>query len=188
MLTRRATLALPLAGLLVAAGCASAPPPPDGPEGTAALTRAIRALGPGIDPDEAATAARVAYDATSELARAYRITDPPLIHNAKVNLGLKPRGLCWQWADDMETRLAQEHFRTLALHRAIANADNPFRIDHSTVILSRSGDPMDEGIVLDPWRRGGKLFWVPTLEDTRYRWVPRRDVMAERRGESRKTR
>jgi hypothetical protein len=147
----------------------------------AELTRSIMSLGPEVDPEEAGRAARVAYERTFELSRQYGITDPPLIHNTKVNMGLRPRGLCWHWAQDMETRLAQEHFETLRLHRAIANGDNEFLIDHSTVILSARGDSMFDGIVLDPWRKGGVLFWSPTLEDTRYTWVARREVFEQRR-------
>ena len=121
------------------------------------LAAEIQALGPQVDPEEAQRAARVAFERAAELTRAYRITDPPLVHNAKVNMGLKPRGLCWQWADDMESRMAEEDFQTLDLHRAIANWDNSFRIDHSTLIISARGDSMFDGIVLDPWRKGGRL-------------------------------
>ncbi|MGB2201321.1 MAG: hypothetical protein ACPH5G_08295, partial [Pseudooceanicola atlanticus] len=109
----------------------------------------------------------------------YEVTDPPLIHNTKVNMGLRPRGLCWHWAEDLENRLAAENFQTLDLHRAIANADK-LRIDHSTVILSAQGDTMEQGIVLDGWRKGGDLFWALVPEDRRYEWE-RRDVVFARR-------
>lgn len=168
---------------LVLAGCATHGP--DGPPmaGRAEiveLERALLALGPDVDPEEAARAAEIAYTYTHQLAREYEITDPPLVHNTKVNLGIKPRGLCWHWAEDMERRLMAEAFETLDIHRAIANADNPFRIDHSTAIVSRRGDAFDEGIVIDPWREGGVLFWSPLLEDTDYRWVER-EVVHERK-------
>lgn len=166
--------------LLAACAVPQEAPRPEA-ENVAALTDAIRALGPGVDPEEAARAARVAYAETRALAEAYQITDPPLVHNTKVNLGLRPRGLCYHWATDMEARLAREGFRTLELHRAIANADMAFRIDHSTVIVSRRGDAFDEGIVLDPWRLGGVLFWAPVREDTRYGWRERSKVLAEKR-------
>ena len=81
----------------------------------------------------------------------------------------------------MEKRLDQENFQTLDMHRAIANADNPFRIEHSTAVISAMGDDMFAGIVLDPWREGGTLFWDQTREDIRYNWVPREVVMAEKR-------
>jgi hypothetical protein len=71
----------------------------------------------------------------------------------------------------MEARLNAEGFETLVVHRAIANADNPFRIDHSTAVLSAAGDPMEAGMVLDPWRKGGRLTWAPVAEDTDYDWL-----------------
>ncbi|WP_328803226.1 hypothetical protein [Ruegeria haliotis] len=175
------TLVLTLLCALLLAGCAT-PPPSDGQD-VQRLAAEIRNLGPDVDPSEADRAARIAYSYTAQLAQAYQITDPPLIHNAKVNKGLRPRGLCWHWAEDIERRLQQENFQTLTMHRAIANADNPFRIDHSTAIVSRRGDSMNDGVVLDPWRYGGVLFWSPLVEDTRYEWVPREVVLEKRRQE-----
>lgn len=165
---------------LCLAACAQAPQV-DERANVDALAVAIQALGPEVDAAEATRAAKLAYTHTKVLAAQYQITDSPLVHNAKVNMGLRPRGLCWHWAEDMETRLRQEGFATLELHRAIANSEVAFRIDHSTAILSRRGDPFDKGIVLDPWREGGTLFWAPVTEDTRYRWRAREVVLAEKR-------
>lgn len=145
------------------------------------LAQEIRALGEGVDPAEAERAARIAYQHTRELAIQYQIVDPPLVHNTKVNMGLKPRGLCWHWAEDMEKRLKAENFETLVLYRAIANADNPYRIDHSTAIIAAKGEGMYEGIVLDPWRKGGYLFWDEVRDDTRYEWIPRELVLDAKR-------
>lgn len=177
-----ATRLLWLLAMLSLAACAAVPQPEDADvdrREVAGLARGILALGEGIDPEEAERAARIAYEHTRVLAREYRITDPPLIHNTKVNMGLRPRGLCWHWAEDIEARLLQENFRTLELHRAIA-PPKPLQLEHSTAIISRRGDSLHDGMVLDPWRKGGVLHWVPTRADTRYDWRPRRVVMAER--------
>ncbi len=158
---------------------------PDGPpvatqDEIDALEEGILKLGPDVDPGEAARAAEIAFRYTHQLAIEYEITDGPLIHNTKVNAGLRPRGLCWHWAEDMEKRLLAENFQTLDMHRAIANADSRILIDHSTAIISAKGDDFDEGVVLDPWRFGGRLFWAPLVEDTRYTWVSREDVLDAR--------
>lgn len=150
------------------------------PENVAALAKSIQALGPDVDPGEAMRAAEIAFSYTRELAISYEIVDPPLIHNTKVNLGIKPRGLCWHWAEDMEKRLSAEGFQTLDMQRAIASPDNPFRIDHSTALIVARGDPMEDGIVLDPWRFGGTLYWGAVAEDDRYDWRPRSVVLAEK--------
>lgn len=155
-------------------------PAPGTPQEVAELARAILALGAEVDPQEAMRAAQVTYDYTYQLSQEYQITDRPLVHNTKVNLGSKPRGLCWHWAEDIEARLKKERFRTLDIHRAVANAFN-IRLEHSTSIISKKGDDFQQGIVLDPWRKGGVLFWSPVSEDRRYVWMARDEVMAKKR-------
>jgi len=145
------------------------------------LAHSIQSLSPTVSEEEAARAATIAYDYPLTLAERYEITDPPLVHNTKVNLGIRPRGLCFHWADDMQMRLAQEGFETLELHRAIANFETPLLLEHSTLILSAKGDDMFKGIVLDPWRKGGQLVWVATRDDPRYDWHPRAEVFAFKR-------
>ncbi|MEM8578128.1 MAG: hypothetical protein AAGF60_09780 [Pseudomonadota bacterium] len=169
-----------LFGLTLAA-CSAPPAPQAGGDQISSLTRAFMALSPEVDADEAARAARIAYDYPLQLRAEYGVTDPPLVHNAKVNAGLRPRGLCWHWADDLQARFVQEGFQTLDLHRAIANGDSRLLIDHSTVIVSAKGAAWDEGIVTDPWRYGGRLFWDEVQDDTRYDWVLRQQVFAEKR-------
>ncbi|MEO0569149.1 MAG: hypothetical protein AAF066_15560 [Pseudomonadota bacterium] len=163
-----------------AAGCAPFVPE-QAPDEVSQLGNGIVALNPSIDPLEAFRAADIAVNYPKLLREQYGVTDPPLIHNIKVNSGARPRGLCWQWADDMQTRLSQESFQTLTMHRAIANAFSRLLIDHSTVIMSANGDTMNQGMVLDPWRYGGTLFWSPTLEDKKYEWVEREVVFAWKR-------
>ena len=171
--------------LLAACGAPAERPAPPAQDDIAALAGAIAALGPGVDAGEAWRAAELAYGHTARLAAEYGIEDPPLVHNTKVNMGLKPRGLCWHWAEDMEARLDAEGFRTLAVERAIANAFNPLLIDHSTAVIVARGDGIADGIVLDPWRLGGRLFWAPTLRDTRYDWLPREEVFRRKLAEAR---
>ncbi|MCZ7675981.1 MAG: hypothetical protein M5U35_09110 [Roseovarius sp.] len=146
----------------------------------AKLTQAFIDLGPDVDPREAARAARVVYTYVDQLVVEYEIEDSPLIHNSKVNFGQKPRGLCWHWAVDLDIRLQMERFRTLEIHRAIANYNN-IRLEHSTTLLGRRGGEMKDAIVLDPWRKGGVLTWMAAREDTRYNWTPRDEVFAYKR-------
>lgn len=144
----------------------------------AALTQALIALDPAIvDPAEAARAARVVYTYVDQLIVEYEIEDSPLVHNTKVNFGQKPRGLCWHWAHDVDSRLQMERFRTLDIHRAIANYNN-IRLEHSTTLLGPKGGAIEDAMVLDPWREGGELVWKVMREDTRYNWTERDEVFA----------
>ena len=165
-----------LLALLVACGT--------GPDRTTLSTRSeivgladtIAGLSPDVDPVEAERAAEIAVEHSLYLAEAWEVTDGPLRHNTKVNLGIKERGLCYHWAWAIEERLAEENFQTLDLHLAIANSES-LRLQHSTAIVSAKGDNLYEGVVLDGWRNGyGVLFWSPTVDDTRYEWLPQQEV------------
>ena len=108
MTTRRLTLLTLIAALLGA--CASvrytasdAPHPTQVEE----LATAIAGLGAAVDPQEARAAAEVAFAYPLELAEAYELTSPPLMHNTLVNFGFKPRGLCVHWTRDMLVRLGR---------------------------------------------------------------------------------
>ena len=99
---RQIAFVLSLLAVFVLGGCAKAPP--GGPEPAnkrqiAELAQSVRALGIDIDPEEAERLARISYQYARQLAFEYQVSDPPLVHNTKVNLGLRPRGLCYQWAD-----------------------------------------------------------------------------------------
>lgn len=142
------------------------------------LNRAILALGDDIDASEAQRAAKIAIEYSLQLARAYEITDSAIMHNIKVNLGLRPRGLCVDWTSDLLARLKQEGLYSLDLHWAIANYESAFRLEHSTVVISSRGDPMEQGLVLDPWRNSGELHWAPALQDPGYHWKPRAQIHA----------
>lgn len=166
-------LAAALALVCTLAACAPTGPSKGSPADVAALSRALRALSPAVDPAEAAQAAALSYRHTFDLAQQYQIADPPLIHNAKVNAGTKPRGLCYHWATDMERLLNQAGFETLEIQRAIANAANPILIEHSSAVITARGAAMHSGIIIDPWRQGGTLFRSPVLQDGRYDWKER---------------
>ncbi len=169
--------------LLLLAGCATTPgpitaPEPISPQRIGELGRSIAELDESIDPEEAGRAALVALEYSNLLARQYDVTTSPLMHNLLVNMGIKSRGLCIHWTEDLLARLREENFHSLDLHWAIANHDVAFRIEHSTVVISAAGDSLYRGIVLDPWRDAGRLYWAYTLQDEDYNWQPQAEVHA----------
>lgn len=173
MSTRRAIL-LGAGAAALLAGCGGTPT--ENSADVVGLEAALLALGPDVDPAEAARAARMAYAVSDELRREYQITDAPLVHNAKVNVGLKERGLCYHWARDIQTRMTHARYASLQFNRLVANADNPFLLEHSTAVVFARGDSWKNGIILDPWRTGGFLHWDHVREDTKYNWKLRADV------------
>lgn len=183
--THPLTKLLPLLACLLQACAASSPvvelPPFVEQQRIDELQLAILSMGQNIDRSEARHAATIAIEYPLELAREYEISDPPLVHNMLVNLGVKPRGLCTDWTTDLLTRLREERFHSLDLHWGIANYQSAFRIEHSTVIISARDQSLQQGLVLDPWRNSGQLFWAKTDEDPAYQWYPQAEIHALKR-------
>lgn len=173
---------LGFAGLsLLLAGCAS---PRAADNSVVQLAERLQCLGPTVSPGEAALAAETAHSYSLELARDYRVVRPAIVHNVFVNLGLRQRGLCFQWADDLSAKLESLKLQSLQLHRGVARMET--RREHSSVVLTASGQPFNQGVVLDAWRHSGRLYWGDLKKD-KYPWIevevlPEEEAPARTRG------
>lgn len=159
-----------LLGLLTVAGvtgCAHVPGVAKASD-VDALQVALASLSPTVRGVEAQRVAVCAYDYSRILAREYRVVRPAIFHNFLVNAGFKQRGLCYQWAEDLLAQLQTFHLDSMELHWGIARADTAR--EHNSVVLTARGQPFEQGIVLDPWRRSGHLVWAPVSAD-KYPWV-----------------
>ena len=173
MLGRAARLAC-LAAMVWAAGCRT--PQPAAPRPAPALAaeearldRALRDLGPAVDPAESQRLARVIVGTVEEARVASGLAGGALRRNVAVNLGLRDWGLCWHWTEHLGERLRREPLRSFAFHWGCAHAGSTLR-EHNALVVTARGRPFAEGLVIDPWRRGGRLTWVRVADD-RYPWI-----------------
>lgn len=132
------------------------------------MTDALRALGPSVDRQEAARVARVLVETVEEARLASRLEGGAIRRNLAINLGVHDWGLCWHWAELLGRTLQHEGVSTLELHWACAHAGSVLR-EHNAVVLTAVGQGFDQGLVVDPWRNGGRLTWVRVAED-KYHW------------------
>jgi len=134
------------------------------------LTEALLQLpGPG-DREEARRIAATAVHKSAQLYRQFEVDTSPRLHNLMINLGLRERGLCYDWAGDLQTELSRLQLHTYVLHPAVAHRGSLF-LEHSSIVVSTRGKPFESGLVLDAWRYSGDLFWVRVGHDT-YDWQP----------------
>lgn len=133
----------------------------------AALAEKINSLAPTVNPDEARRTANAAVRYPLQLAQQYHAIPPAIINNMLINSGLHPRGLCFQWADDLTVKLLTLHLQTVELHRGVARLGT--KHEHSCVVLTAPGQNFTNGIALDAWRFSGRLNWSPVLTD-KYAW------------------
>lgn len=132
------------------------------------LLHQIAALGRDVGPEEARRVAECAYATASDLRENYGVVGPPLFHNFLVNTGIRKRGLCFQWAEDLLARLDTLKLTTLELHWGEARA-RTWR-EHNCVVVTARGRPFKSGIILDCWRHSGRLYWAPLASD-HYPWI-----------------
>ncbi|HMP82582.1 MAG TPA: hypothetical protein PKA41_07730 [Verrucomicrobiota bacterium] len=162
---------LSVAWLLLATGCATRRPAPDDEYqlgGKADLAARLIELSNTVNHAEARLLADTAYNYSLDLAERYRAVRPAALQNILVNTGFRERGLCFQWADDLTAKLDSLELQTLQLHRAVARLGTPR--EHSAVVVTAVGQPFDDGVVLDAWRRQGLLCWNDVIYDT-YKWI-----------------
>ncbi|KAG1665765.1 Capsule polysaccharide export protein KpsS [Nymphon striatum] len=133
------------------------------------LYNAIMTLGSNIEPSEAQFVAREAVLYPKVLANRYKLASPPLYHNVLVNYGRRPRGLCYQWTHDMGKQINRP-MKSLQFFHGVAFRRNYWK-EHSTLVVAAKGKGVPDGIVLDPWRNSGNLFWSRVKDDKKYPWV-----------------
>jgi hypothetical protein len=130
------------------------------------LRKALVGLAPDVDPGEAELLSVTAHTTARGLAREYRIILNPEFQNFLINIGVRQRGYCAHYARDIGARLKELKPRTLVLHWGAAYAGTTGE-DNCLVITARNR-PFQDGIIIDGWRRAGRLFWCAVRKDHEY--------------------
>ena len=172
-------MALKFLGVIVAigvmSGCSLTPLPKLSPTKQAqridALTRMLQELSPMVNPQEAQDLAKTAVLRAKELGKSYEVVSPPLWHNMLVNIGVKRRGLCYHYSEDMLRLFLKKKYTTFEFYMVGANIGEYF--EHNAIVVSAKKESYKEGIVLDAWRNSGNLFFDKVLSDKKYEWKNR---------------
>jgi hypothetical protein len=169
------TIPVLVVALLFLNGCSTRRVSDDGMAATKALSNERTAqqleadltLLLGYRDDETSRLAQTILSATDALARQYQVQPPALWHNLLVNIGIRDRGLCCHWTQDLlgkiETLQLQHYQAVWAVSR-----HGTWR-EHSCVVVTAAGQGIATGLVLDAWRDAGHLYWIRVAED-RYAW------------------
>jgi len=130
------------------------------------LSKALAALAPDVDPAEAQLLSLTAHTTARKLAREYRVVLNPEFTVFLVNVGLRKRGWCGHWTRDIGERLKELKLKTLVLHWGVAYPGTSG--ENNCLVVTARNQPFQDGIILDGWRRAGRLFWCPVKKDDEY--------------------
>src|SRR5205809_7361738 len=120
------------------------------------LSKALAGLAHDVDPAEAELLSVTAHTKARSLKRDYRVVLNPEFTVFLVNIGMRKRGWCGHWAQDIGARLKELNLKTLVLHWGVA-ADNQSTETNARVVIRRN-KLFEDGILPDVWRRAGRLF------------------------------
>ena len=129
------------------------------------LANQLARLSRRVDPHEAKLLAECAYATVAQLRQEYRPFGTPIFNNFLVYHGLKKRGYCYHWTEDLLLALDKLNLKTLELHWADAYRDT--WQENNCLVVTAKGQPFDRGMILECWRHFGHLRWnlVPSDQD-----------------------
>ena len=151
---------------VVVIGLATTAPAQD-EKSIADLRNALVALSPRtVDPREAELLSETAHHTSRQLAREYGVDGDPAVHNYLIHIGVKKKGICADYTHDIGARLRELRFKTLVLHWGTAWEKESD--ENNALIVTAQNQSFYDGIVLDGWRRAGRLFWRAVKDDAEY--------------------
>jgi hypothetical protein len=130
------------------------------------LRDALVALAPDVDPGEAELVSVTAHTTSRSLAREYRVVWCAGVQNILINTGRRQRGFCGHYTRDIGERLRELKVKTLMLHWGAAFAGT--MDENNGLVVTAINQPFENGILMDGWRNGGRLFWCALKEDSAY--------------------
>src|SRR2546423_11728264 len=132
------------------------------------LSKQLATLSPRVDPSEAKLLAECAYATVARLRQQYQMFGTPIFNNFLVYHGLRKRGYCYQWTEDLLLALDALKLKTLELHWGEAHAGT--WMENNCLVVTGKGQPFERGMILDCWRHFGHLRWnlIPSDEDRYY--------------------
>jgi cell division protein FtsB len=128
----------------------------------------LAALNQQVNLLEAGLVAQTAITYSDQLAEEYQLVRPAVLHNVLIRMGLKDRGLCYHWTEDLLKELQSLDLKTYQFHWGVAHRGSELR-EHNSVVITAKGQAFENGMVLDPWRNSGDLYWAIVKSD-RYPW------------------
>ena len=130
------------------------------------LAKALTGLARDVDPAEAQALSATAHTKARSLKKEYRVFLNPEFTVFLYNIGMRKRGWCGHWAQDIGAQLKELKCKTLVLHWGEAYPNTTS--ENNALVVTARNQPFQDGIILDGWRRAGRLFWCPVIKDDEY--------------------
>src|SRR5436305_13053504 len=115
------------------------------------LAKALTGLSADVDPAEAQALSYTAHTTARRLKKEYRVALNPEFTVFLYNVGLRKRGWCGHWAQDIGAELIKLEPKTLVLHWGEAYPDTSS--DNNALVVTASIKRFEDGILDGGWGR-----------------------------------
>jgi hypothetical protein len=123
----------------------------------------LGSLSPSVNREEAKLLAGCAFATVSKLRREYRMFGTPIFNNFLIYHGLRKRGYCYQWSEDLLIAFDALRLKSLELHWG--EYDPGTWRENNCIVVTAKGQPFNRGIMLECWRHLGHLYFGPVAGD-----------------------
>jgi hypothetical protein len=127
------------------------------------LAAELASLSPRVNRDEAKLLADCAFATVTKLRREYRMFGTPIFNNFLIYHGLRKRGYCYQWSEDLLVAIDALRLKSLELHWGEYDP-NTWR-ENNCIVVTAKGQPFKQGVMLECWRHLGHLYFGPVASD-----------------------
>jgi len=128
--------------------------------------------------EESLLLAKEIFRETEKLRQKFKPVSEPHVNNLLINIGIKEEGLCYQWSDALYRHFIQRAYPHYAFHLLVADKGK-YLFEHNVMVVTAKqkgvNEKMISGVIIDPWREPGKLYFSKVEEDSGYRWKWRRE-------------
>jgi len=136
------------------------------------LSKLLQGLDTHISQEEARQLSQDIFHKTQQLTKEFELTSPPQYHNFLVNVGLRKKGLCYHWSDALYLYLSQKKYASFEFHLMGANIGE-YLFEHNVLVVVAKGGRVEDGIIIDPWRDSGEVYFSKVRDDSEYKWSHR---------------
>jgi hypothetical protein len=137
-----------------------------------ALAYLLASLDRQIPQSESEQLAKDIFYKTEQLTKEFELISPPQFHNFLVTVGIREKGLCYHWSDALYLYLSEKKYDSFEFHLMVANIGEYFYEHNALIVVAKDGE-IEEGIIIDPWRDSGELYFSTMKNDPEYLWQHR---------------
>ncbi len=136
------------------------------------LAEKLMTLHDGVPAEEARGLSQEIFLESAKLRKKFKPVSEPHFNNFLINIGMQDQGLCYQWSDALYIHFEKSRYPHFDFHLLVSDQGKYFS-EHNVLVVVAKGENVMDGIIIDPWREAGSVYFVKVKDDHGYKWKHR---------------